>query len=321
MGAERLSSRAIIGEYYKTLEQDIGSSWVGQVTNLFTSDQASEEYAWLGQVPTFREWIGGRQAKGFRENGILIPNKHFEATIEVLVRELRRDKTGQVLARIRELASRTNAHWASLLSTLLINGEATVCYDGQFFFDTDHVDGDSGSQSNDLAVNLQALPVQVHGVGTAPSVEELQLAVTTAIQSIVTFKDDQGEPWNENARSFLVLLPVALWSIGSRALYVPSDTPGPTQTTLAGPRAAGFGVSFAANARLTDATKFYVFRTDSEIKPLIRQEETQPVVKAIAEGSELEFKEDKHQYGVDAWRNVAYGLWQHSALVTMSRST
>jgi phage major head subunit gpT-like protein len=133
MSAKGLGSRAIIGEYYKTLEQSEGQSWLRAVSMLFTSDQDSETYKWLGQTPAMREWVGGRQAKGFRENGITIINKHYEATMEVLLRELRRDKTGQVLVRVQEMARRTNAHWASLLSTLIINAESTACYDGQYF--------------------------------------------------------------------------------------------------------------------------------------------------------------------------------------------
>jgi len=41
-------------------------------------------------------------------------------------------------------------------------------------------------------------------------------------------------------------------------------------------------------------------------------------VDAIAEGSELEFKEDVHQYGIKAMRNVGYGYWQKACLVTLT---
>lgn len=94
MSAQGLSSRAIIGEFYRRLEQDMGNSWISQISMLFQSDQESETYRWLGQSPVMREWIGGRQAKGFRETGMTIFNKHFEATLEVLLNELRRDKNG-----------------------------------------------------------------------------------------------------------------------------------------------------------------------------------------------------------------------------------
>ena len=130
MSAASLSSRAIIGEFYNTLEQNTGALWVPGTSMLVTSDQESETYKWLGMAPAMREWVGGRVAKGFRDNGITIVNKTFEATLEVLLDEIRRDKTGQVMVRVRELAGRTNAHWAKLLSTLIIAGEAAVCYDG-----------------------------------------------------------------------------------------------------------------------------------------------------------------------------------------------
>src|ERR1051325_10023746 len=122
MSALGLSSRAIIGSFYARLEQNTGASWIPLVSMLFNSDQDSETYKWLGMSPQMREWIGGRNAKGFRENAITIPNLHYEATMEVLLREMRRDKTGQVMVRINELADRTLSHWAKLLSTLIVNG-------------------------------------------------------------------------------------------------------------------------------------------------------------------------------------------------------
>lgn len=312
MGAMTLSSRAIIGEFYKTLEQDPGM-WVQMISMLFTSDQDSEEYNWLGQTPAMREWVGGRHAKGFRENGITIKNKHYEATIEVLLKELRRDKTGQVLVRIRELAQRTNSHWLSLLSTLILNAESAVCYDGQYFFDTDHSEGDSGNQSNDISVDISALPTQAHGAIDAPSVEEFQQALLKGVTQIQTFVDDRGEPMNEGANSFLVMVPSSLGFVARNALAMPAGT-GVSEQRVIG----GFNINAAINPRLSTWTdKFAVFRTDGSVKPFVAQQETEVQLKAKAEGSEYEFDNDAHQYGVDTWRNVGYGYWQHACLVTM----
>lgn len=316
MGVDKLTSRAVIGEFYKTLEQDIGASWVDAVSNYFTSDQDSEEYAWLGMTPVMREWIGGRNAKGFRENGITIINKHFEATLDILVKDMRRDKSGQVMTRIRELAQRANAHWASLLSTLIINAESTACYDGQYFFDTDHTEGDSGTQDNDITVDISALPTAVHGSTTAPSTEEMQLAIAQGIQAICGFKDDQGEPMNENARSFLVMVPVSLMNVAIQAVATPVQIDA-SQTALTALK-QDFTVRATANARLSSWTdRFPIFRTDSAVRALIRQEETAVDLKVKAEGSEYEFDNDAHQYGVDTWRNVGYGYWQNACLVTL----
>jgi len=314
MSAKGLSSRAIIGRFYQRLEQNPGLEWVAALSNYFTSDQESETYKWLGQIPVMREWIGGRQAKGFRENGITIENKHFEATLEVLVRELRRDKTGQVMVRVDELADRTNAHWAKLLSELIINAESQICYDGQYFFDTDHAEGDSGSQSNKLSIDISGLPTEVHGSTTIPSVEELQLSILQVIQQLYSLKDDQGEPMNENARSFLVMVPTKMWHVAKAATAAPVITHGQTNIVQVMDEVT---LSVAQNPRLPWTDKFAVFRTDGSVKPLIRQEEETVMLKAIAEGSELEFEEDKHRYGVDTWRNVGYGFWQQACLAQL----
>lgn len=313
MSAQGLGSRAIIGEFYRTLEQDEGQSWYPNLSMYFTSDQESETYKWLGMSPQMREWVGGRNAKGFRENGITIANKHYEATLEVLVREMRRDKTGQVMVRVQELATRTNSHWAKLLTTLIENGPSTVCYDGQFFFDTDHAEGDSGAQSNDITSDISELPVTNHGVVTAPSVGEMQQSMLAGVQKIYSFLDDEGEPMNENAMQFLCMVPTTLYNVANSAAMLPMLDSGEANII---PNSK-FMIQVVPNARLTWTDEFAIFRTDGRVKPFIRQEETPVMMKAIAEGSELEFNEDKHHYGVDSWRNVGYGYWQHACLVTM----
>jgi phage major head subunit gpT-like protein len=308
MSASGLSSRAIIGEFYNRLEQNTGALWVPQVSALFESNQESETYKWLGMAPAMREWVGGRLAKGFRENGITIANKTFEATLEVLVDEMRRDKTGQVMTRVRELADRVNAHWAKLLSALIIGGEAAACYDGQYFFDTDHSEGDSGTQDNDISNNITTT--------TAPTASEMESSILLATQAILGFKDDQGEPMNEDARSFLVMVPVPYMAAATAALKNPVIVDGSGARTNTIASMGGFEYQLAVNPRLSWTTKFAVFRADGQTKPFIRQEEQGLQVDAIAEGSELEFKENKHHYGVKSVRNVGYGYWQHACLVT-----
>jgi phage major head subunit gpT-like protein len=303
-----LGSRSIIGEFYAALEQDLGNSWVPGTTNLFESNQESETYRWLGMTPQMREWIGGRQAKGFNINGLTIQNKTFEATLEVLLDDMRRDKTGQIMARVRELATRANAHWAKLLTALLIAGPTSICYDGAFFFDTLHItdSGPAGAQSNLLAPAM---------AGAIPTAGEMETAILTAVQAIIGIVDDQGEPSNENAREFMVLVGPQLFQPAAAALKNPIIIDGGTSRTNTIVNVGGYGFDLAVNARLiAQGMEFYVFRTDAATRSMIRQEEVPITVDAIAEGSELEFRERKHQYGVTAIRNVGYGYWQRAVL-------
>lgn len=314
MDQSSLSSRAVIGMYYEALAAAPGLNWIGGVSNYFGSDQASETYPWLGMPPALREWIGGRQAKGLSTNLVEIKNKHFEATLEVALTDMRRDKTGQIQARLAEFAQRGETHFASLLSTLIVNGESTVCYDGEYFFDTDHVEGKSGTLSNDITTDISELPVATHGVVTAPSKEEMLQAMIKSISQFFTFKDDQGEPINENANSFLFVVPVGLMAAASSALSKTNEV-GSGMFSV-----DSFNVSMAVNPRLTAAgwtDKFATFRTDGSIKPLIRQEETTPVLKVKGENSEYAFDNDAIQLGIDTWRNVGYGRWQGAVLNTL----
>jgi phage major head subunit gpT-like protein len=318
MGLYKLTEAGIIGEFFLALNAGDGAAWVPKISNYFESDQDIETYPWLGMAPAMREWVGGRNAKGLRENNIEIKNKHYEATIDILVKWLRRDKSDQALLRIRELAQRANTHWASLLSTLIINGSSTVCYDNQYFFDTDHSEGDSGTQSNSISVDISALPTTVHGSTTAPSVEEMQLCIAAGIAQIAGIKDDKGEPMNEGAQSFLVMCPVSLMNAAMQAVATPLQIAA-SQTALTALKAANFSIEVAPNARLSDWTaSFALFNTNSVAKALIRQEETAVDLKIKGEGSEYAFDNDAHQYGIDTWRNVGYGMWQKACLVTMT---
>ena len=318
MGAAGLGSRAIIGEFYHRLSQLTGISWVGLISMLFDSNQESETYKWLGMVPQMREWVGGRQAKGFRENGITIANKKYESTLEVDVDDIRRDKTGQIMVRIGEQARRALSHWAKLLSTLIVNGVGStngLCYDGQYFFDSDHSEGDSGTQLN-LLTATQVPKLNV-GTATAPTIAEMIDAILGVIGYMLTYKDDQGEPMNEDARQFLVMIGTPqLWAPLMGALGQQVIASGVTNVlgTL-----DGFKIVGEFNPRLSAMTDdMVIFRTDSDVKALIRQEEEAIKVSAIAEGSELEFEDDVHHYGIKALRNVGYGYWQMATHSTFS---
>lgn len=316
MDQSNLSSRAIMGMYYRALEQDTGVGWVDQVSNLFNSDQPSETYEFLGQVPQMREWLGGRDAKSFNASNFEIVNKHYESTIQIAVKDARRDKTGQLRVRMADQAQRAQGHWAELLGALIVGGEAATCYDGQFFFDTDHVTGDSGSQSNDIQADISGYPVENAGTVTAPSAGEVQWAVMEGITKILGFVDDQGQPMNENASSFLVMCPLTL-QIPMQTALTALATRAMTENINAN-FVQGITVNVVGSARLSSWTdKFAVIRTDSNIKPFIRQQETGTMMKAKAEGSDFEFDNDAWEFGIDTWRNVGYGMWEHACLVTM----
>ncbi len=316
MGAvAELGSRAIRGFFYEALEQAQTLAWIEAISNLFTSDQESEIYKWLTQSPVMREWVSGRQAKAFTTNGITIANKAFEATIQIELKDLQRDKTDQIRMRMAELVGRTNTHWASLISTLLLNGTTGLAYDGQAYFSASHVEGKSGTMSNLLtSSDVSSLNV---ATATAPTPAELASALMDVIVYMFRYKDDQGEPRNEDAVAFQVQCPISLSAAMTTAVTkeLLNAGTGTVQNPLSGGR---FKIDVVPNARLTWTDKFCVLRADAAAKPLIRQTEKEVTLKMKAETSDFEFDNDAWQIGVDARRNVGYGMYWQAILATLS---
>ena len=305
------SSRAIIGSFYERLGNTQPPAWVTDLSRRIDSNQSSEDLKWLGMTPVMREWVGGRAAQGFRTNGINIVNKVFEASVEVDIDDIRRDKTDQFMDRIDELPGRAQQHRARLLTDLIIAGETTNCYDGQYFFDTDHSEGSSGTQDNDLVFDIS--DNATGGTATAPLASTIQGAVLKAVQAIMGFKDDKGEPMNEGAMNFDVMVPATFMGETIKALTMPLVGGGDSNVLLSNQ----FSLRPVINPRLTWTTKLAVFCKDGATRPLIEQVEQDPIMDAIAEGSELEIRERKHLYTVTRIGNVAYGMWQKACLVTL----
>lgn len=312
-----IGTRGIIGKFYDRLETAMSNSWVSQIAMYQPSDQASETYKWLGMSPTLREWNGGRMLKGLRENGYTITNKTFEATIEVQEDDVSDDKTGQLGVRIGELAVRGAGYYRKLMTDAIIAGETTVCYDTQYFFDTDHSEGDSGTQKNSIAAgDYSELNV---AAPTNPTADELATCIIKGVQHLYTLKDDQGEPLNEEASQFLVMVPVPFWGAAKTAVNAKMLISGAGvghDNVL--PLFGDISISVVANPRLTWTTKLAIFRTDGYAKPMIVQEKEGLSMEALEAGTEHAFFNQAYVYGVKMKGNVGYGYWQHALLETLS---
>ncbi len=327
MGLKQLSSRDVIGQFFEALEAATGVTWIPRISMLFPSNQQFENYKWLGFSPALRRWIGERQAKGIRVNGVTIENLLYESTLGIDVDDIRRDKTGQIRIRIKDQVNEAISHWVTLLTALIQNAETTACYDGQFFFDTDHQEGDSPTQKNKLvAADFGELNVVTP---TNPTANELADVILKMIQHLYSLKNDQNRPMNSFAKEFLVMVPVGMWGNAMQAVTKNNLNTGTgvRDNPLMG---SGLRISVEMNSELTWTDKLAVFRTDGNAKPFIRQAELLDgasqandeslgiQVQSIAEGSEEEFKNNQWLFGIKASRNVGYGYWQHSVLATLS---
>ena len=108
------------------------------------SSTAEEEYGWLGTFPKMREWLGDRVVHGLKAHGYKIKNKNFEETISVSRNNIEDDQYGIFGPMFSELGKAAAELPDELIFGLLAAGFATACYDGQYFFDTDHPVLDAG---------------------------------------------------------------------------------------------------------------------------------------------------------------------------------
>jgi phage major head subunit gpT-like protein len=102
------------------------------------STSREENYGWLAQLPNIRKWIGDRVVNNLSVHGYTIKNEKFESTVEISRDDIADDKVGLFAPVISEMGRAAKTHPDELLFSLLAQGFTTRCYDGQYFFDTDH---------------------------------------------------------------------------------------------------------------------------------------------------------------------------------------
>ena len=123
----------------------------GRVATTVPSSTKENKYGWLGKLPNMREWIGPRAVHGIAEHDYAIKNRPFELTIGVDRDDIEDDNLGVYEPLFVEMGESVAAHPDLLVWDALKNGFATECYDGQYFFDTDHPVLDANGEVSSVA--------------------------------------------------------------------------------------------------------------------------------------------------------------------------
>lgn len=112
------------------------------------SSTGEEIYAWLGANTKLREWVGERVYQNLKLHGYTIKNKTFESTVAVPRESIDDDQYGVYTPLMAQMGQDAKMHPDELLFGLIALGISTTCYDGQYFFDTDHPVGLSGAEAS-----------------------------------------------------------------------------------------------------------------------------------------------------------------------------
>lgn len=249
-------------------------------------------YAWLSTFPRMKKWIGEKAVKALEAHGYSITNDDFEATVEVDRNDIEDDQLGIYKPQAEMAGFSAKQLPDEIVFDLVNNGFAAKCYDGQYFFDTDHPVGKtvvSNMSTAVLSVASQAAARAGYG------------AARTAMKKV---KDEDGRPLNITPN--ILLVPPALEETGRTMLTtdrLEDGKPNPYKGTA----------ELIVDARLTSDTAWFLLDTTKPVKPLVYQERKAPVfVQQTDPQADDVFNRKKFKFGAEARVSGGYGFWQQA---------
>jgi phage major head subunit gpT-like protein len=287
----RLLEAGLKTVFFESYDAAVGD-WE-KVATVVPSEQDTETYAWLGSVPKMREFKDERLPAGLMEHEYAIKNKTWEASIAVERAAIEDDLYGQIKLRVQGLARETKRHIDETVFSLLGGGFTTLCHDGQFFFDTDHAEGDSGNQSNKGTDALSSASLEA------------------AITSMMKFKDDRGKILGI-VPDVLVVPPDLQWTALEllNSSYYPDVVTAATGSQKLSANPLKGRLDLVVSPYLTDTNDWFLLATKWIVKPVIFQSRLPVEFSALEGTSETGFMRDQYVYGVRARYNAGLGLWQ-----------
>jgi len=280
------------------------SPFYPEVCTTVTSQGSDEKYGFLGAMPGMREWTGDRNFQTLRAADYTLANKEYESSVSIDKNDIDDDRLSMYAPVMEQLGIEAAHHPDELLLTLITSGESTACFDGQYFFDTDHAWGDSGTQSNDLSYAAAS--------GTTPTESEFRAAYHAARKAMLQFKNDQGKlfirPTVRPLPNLLLVVPPDLEQVANEAINKQLVSSGETNIVLDKPRIVTLG-------GLTDAAKFYLLNLGQALKPFVFQAR-RPLARQMKGMDDREFKNVK--FMADARYNMGYLAWWNAVLTTFT---
>lgn len=114
------------------------TTYYSQLAMTANSVTAMNEYPRLDDLPGMREWIGDRVVHDLSAQSYIIRNRKFEMTLGILRDQIEDDQIGMFTPVASEMGLSAAEFPDQLIFPLFKAGATTRCYDGQYFFDTDH---------------------------------------------------------------------------------------------------------------------------------------------------------------------------------------
>lgn len=188
-------NKAALSAFFQGLNAswDIGARSVTPEWQVYamlrTSTTKEEVHRWFSRFPVMRKWIDEKSIKALAAYTYSLTNDSYEATIEVDRDDIDDDILGDY-AIAAKAAGISATEWPDILVSEVIKaGFTSLCFDGQFFFDTDHPlqnsDGVTTTYSNKLTAPLSAATAALASA-----------SIGSAINIMEGYLDTEGQPLN-----------------------------------------------------------------------------------------------------------------------------
>ncbi|MCG9111156.1 Mu-like prophage major head subunit gpT family protein, partial [Laribacter hongkongensis] len=244
----------------------------------------------LSSFPRMRKWIGEKAVKALAASQYTIVNDDWEATVEVDRNDIKDDQLGIYRPQAEMAGFSAKQLPDEIIFDLVSQGFTRPCYDGQYFFDTDHpVNGQSVSNKGTKKLSIATLAAARASYGAA----------RTAMKK---FRDDEGRPLNITPS--VLLVPSALEDDANLLMTVErleDGKPNPYRNTA----------TVVVAPWLTSDTAWFLLDTSKPVKPFIYQEREKPVfVQQTDPQADDVFNRKKFKFGAEARAAGGYGFWQ-----------
>jgi len=256
------------------------------------SGSSQNDYTWLSRFPKMTKWLGSKTVKVLKAFTYTVVNDDYEATVEVDRNDIEDDSLGIYAPMAKEAGFSSKQLPDEIDAELKNNAFTNLCFDGQYFYDTDHVvAGASVSNKGTAALSAAttALAAASYGAGRI---------------AVMGFKDDEGRPLGL-IPNLLEVGPAleATAKLLCEGDKLTDESPNPWKGTA----------KVMVNPRITSATQWMLHVTNRPLKPYIYQERKAPVfVQQTNPDTEDVFMRKKFKFGAEARAAGGYGLWQLS---------
>jgi phage major head subunit gpT-like protein len=261
-----------------------------QVASVTTSSNTQEVYKWLRGNPAMKAWLGDREHNKFSPETYSLKNNDYANGLEVDINDLKDDTLGLVSLALADVFAQAANHYDELVFGALSGGfsDSVVgkCYDGQYFYDSDHSEGESGTQDNAVTTVFDS-----NGA-----------ALEAGIIAMAGFKDYDGKVIG--VRPTHLVVPPALEFTARKVLEAEYLASGATNVYQN-------AVKLIVSPRLSTTTEWHLLDLGRAIKPIILQ------IREPLEFTAQDRPEDEHaymrrvfRYGVSGRHAVGYSLWQ-----------